>query len=202
MGAIHSGLMEREHADCPGDLELISSNPVKRGTAPKLEKTEKPILTETQLNALFGLVHIHYKAFFMTLAMTGIRTGEALGLKWADVDFAEREIHVRRAIYRGKETTPKTVSSKRSRPMVEKLYRALLNHRAISAYTTQADYGFASSTGHPFNPDQLREALRGALGKLGVQMDQKHVRNAPASAHHRQRCVQAPRPAMSRLRRN
>jgi len=157
------------------DLELISSNPVKRGTAPKLEKTEKPILTETQLNALFGLVPIHFKAFFMTLAMTGIRTGEALGLKWADVDFAEREIHVRRAIYRGKETTPKTVSSKRSRPMVEKLYRALLNHRAISAYTTQADYVFASRTGRPFNPDQLREALRDALGKLGVQMDQKHA---------------------------
>ncbi len=146
-------------------------------------------MTETQLNALFGLVPIHYKAFFMTLAMTGIRTGEALGLKWADVDFAEREIHVRLAIYRGKETTPKTVS-RRSRPMVEKLYRALLNHRAISAYTTQADYVFASSTGHPFNPDQLREALPGALGKLGVQMDQKHVRNAPASEHQWQRCVQ------------
>jgi len=78
-------------------------------------------LTETQLNALFGLLPIHYKRFFMTLAMTGIRTGEALGLKWADVNFADREIHVRRAIYRGKETTPKTANSKRSRPMVEKL---------------------------------------------------------------------------------
>jgi integrase len=157
------------------DLELIPSNPVKRGTAPKLEKTEKPILTETQLNDLFGQVPIQYKAFFMTLAMTGIRIGEALGLKWADVDFAEREIHVRRAIYRSKETTPKTVNSKRSRPMVEKLYRALLNHRAISAYTTQADYVFASSTGRPFNPDQLRQALRDALNKLGVQMGQKHA---------------------------
>jgi integrase len=73
----------------------------------------------------------------MTLGMTVIRTGEALDLKWADVDFAEREIHVRRALYRGKETTPKTISSKGSRPMVEKLYRALLNHRAMSAYTTQ-----------------------------------------------------------------
>ena len=157
------------------DLELIPSNPVKTGTAPKVEKKEKPILTETQLNALFGLVPIHYKAFFMTLAMTGIRTGEALGLKWADVDFAEREIHVRRAIYRGKETTPKTVNSKRSRPMMEKLYRALLNHRTMSGYTTQADYVFASSTGRPFNPDQLRQALRDALNKLGVQMDQKHA---------------------------
>lgn len=82
---------------------------------------------------------------------------------------------MRHAIYHGKETTPKTVSSKRSRPMVEKLYRALLNHRAMSAYTTQEDYVFASSTGRPFNPDQLRQALRDALNTLGVQMDQKHA---------------------------
>jgi integrase len=157
------------------DLELIPSNPVKRGTAPKLEKTEKPILTEVQLFALFDLVPIRYKAFFMTLAMTGVRTGEALGLKWADVDFATRDIYVRRAIYRGKETTPKTANSKRSRPMVEGLYRALLNHRAMSTSTTQSDYVFASSSGRPFNPDQLREALQDALNKLGVQMNQRHA---------------------------
>jgi len=54
----------------------------------------------------------------MTLAFPGVRTGEALGLKWADVDFAGHELNVRRAIYR-KETTPK---------------KALPNHKAMSAH--------------------------------------------------------------------
>lgn len=154
------------------ELELIPKTPVKRGTAPKLEKIEKPSLSQEQLWALLDVVPVRYKAFYMTLAFTGIRTSEALGLKWADVNFAEREINVRRAIYRGKEQPPKTVGSIRTRPMVEDLYKALLHHKQLSHYTTQADYVFCSSSGRPMNPDQLREALRTALHKLNIKFDQ------------------------------
>jgi integrase len=154
------------------DLELIPSNPVKKGIAPKQEKIEKPALTEEQLFALFDAVPIRYKAFYMTLAFTGIRTGEALGLKWADVDFASHELNIRRAIFRGRETTPKTSSSIRPRPMVDELYNALLNHKAMSAFTKPEDYVFASSSGRPMNPDTLREVLQSALEKLEIKFDQ------------------------------
>ena len=154
------------------DLELIAKTPVKKGIAPKLEKIEKPALTEDQLYALFDAVPIRQKAFFMTLAFTGIRTGEALGLKWSDIDLVGRGLNVRRAIYRGKETTPKTSSSIRPRPMVDDLHKALLNHRTLSVYTSQDDYVFASSTGRPMNPDQLREMLQSALRKIGIEFDQ------------------------------
>jgi len=153
------------------DLELIPANPVKKGIAPKQERTEKPALTEIQLYALFDAVPIRHKAFFMTLAFTGIRTGEALGLKWVDVDFASRDLNIRRAIYRGKETTPKTSSSIRPRPMVDDLYTALLNHKAMSAHTQPEDYVFASSSGRPMNPDSLREVLQECLKKLDIKFD-------------------------------
>jgi integrase len=153
------------------DLELIGRNPVKKGVAPKLEKMEKPALTEQQLALLFPNLPPRYKAFYVTLALTGIRTGEALGLKWADIDFASRELHIRRKIYRGKEDTPKTAASKRSRPISPELYQSLLNHKAMSAYTSQADYVFCSSSGRPANPDQLREALQKVLrDKLGIHL--------------------------------
>lgn len=154
------------------DLELIPSNPVKRGIAPKIERSEKPALSEEQLYGLFDAVPIRYKAFYMTLAFTGIRTGEALGLKWADVDFGSHELNIRRAIYRGGETTPKTSSSIRPRPMVEELYRALLNHKAMSVHKRPEDYVFASSSGRPMNPDSLREALQAALAKMEIKFDQ------------------------------
>jgi integrase len=93
----------------------------------------------------------------------GIRTGEGLGLKWADVDFAERKINVRRAISRGGETTPKTKISLRVRPMSDHLYTALRNHRAMAHYTAPVDYVFASSTGRAANPDVLRTALQKVL---------------------------------------
>jgi integrase len=157
------------------DLELVSGNPVKRGIAPKVEKIEKPALTEDQLFALLDAVPIRYKAFYATLAFTGIRTGEALGLKWEDVDFAAHELHIRRAIYRGKEATPKTSSSIRQRPMVADLYKALLNHKAIAVYKTPTDYVFASSSGGPLNPDQLRETLHDGLKRMGITFDQPHA---------------------------
>jgi integrase len=155
------------------DLELIEKNPVKKGLAPKQgEKTEKPALTEAQLVELFKAVPARMKAFFMTLALTGVRSGEALGLRWSDLDFASCELHIRRAIYRGKETTPKTSASIRPRPMAPELYQALLNHKAMAVYTKPEDFVFASATKKPFNPDQLREALQSALKGLGITFDQ------------------------------
>jgi integrase len=154
------------------DLELIPANPVKKGIAPKQERTEKPALTEAQLYALFDAVPIRYKAFYMTLAFTGVRAGEALGLKWADIDFATHELNIRRAIYRGQETTPKTPSSIRTRPIVDELYTAILNHKTMSVHKRPEDYVFASSSGRPMNPDSLREVLQEALKKLGINFDQ------------------------------
>ena len=65
------------------ELELMAKSPVKRGVAPKQDKAEKPALREEQFWVLFDKdgLPIRYKAFYMTLRLTGIRTGEALGLK-------------------------------------------------------------------------------------------------------------------------
>ena len=48
-----------------------------------------------------------YPALLFLLS-TGARRGEVLGLKWEDVDFERRRIHIRRAIVRGAVTTPKS----------------------------------------------------------------------------------------------
>lgn len=157
------------------DLELIEKNPVKKGLAPKVDKTEKPALREEQLVELLKALPARLKAFYMTLALTGIRCGEALGLKWCDVDFASREIHIRCAIYRGKETTPKTDISIRCRPMAPQLYESLLNHRTMATYRKPEDYVFANSNGRPLNPDLLREALQTALKGMGIAFDQKRA---------------------------
>jgi integrase len=100
-----------------------------------------------------------------------------LGLKWEDLNFAERRITIRRAITRGQETTPKTKISLRDRPMPEQLYAALLNHRAMSHYKAPTDYVFTSSTGRPANPDNLREALQKTLKSLGITLPSREDGN-------------------------
>lgn len=148
-------------------VEIIEKSPVKRDFAPRVEPHEKSALATEQAwnlwDALAGPETIRNRAFYGVLLFTGIRTGEGLGLKWADVDFAERKIHVRRAISRGGETTPKTKKSLRVRPMSDHLFGALRNHRAMAHYTAPEDYVFASSTGRPANSDDLRTALQKVL---------------------------------------
>ena len=48
----------------------------------------------------------HY-VLFLFLARTGARIGEALGLKWGDIDFNSRFINLKRSLSRGKITTLK-----------------------------------------------------------------------------------------------
>ena len=62
-------------------------------------------LTEGQVQELAQTAHaVHGEfgpeaaAIILTLAYTGMRPGELAGLRWDDVDLAEREIHVRRSI--------------------------------------------------------------------------------------------------------
>jgi integrase len=156
------------------DDDIITRNPIKRRFFKKEgEKAKKPALNETQLAQLLKAVPIRYRAFFTTLALTGIRSGEALGLTWGDVDFAGREFHVRRAIWRGKPTSPKTECSLRSRPMCQQLYDALLNHRTLAVYKQSTNYVFSSSTAAPFNPDRLRAVLRTALKEIGIVFEKR-----------------------------
>lgn len=159
-------------------LELISKSPIKKGLAPKIDKREKPSLTPEQAwelwDELSGIETIRYRAFYGTLLFTGIRTSEALGLKWADVDFANRQVTIRQAISRGRATTPKTEASLRPRPMSPDLSTALLHHRAMATYIQPTDYVFASSSGRPANPDQLREALQKVLReKMGISFGKR-----------------------------
>lgn len=156
------------------DDGLIARSPIKRRFFKKeIDKPKKPALSEAQLAQLLKAVPIRYRAFFTTLALTGIRCGEGLGLTWGDVDFATREFHVRRAIWRGKPTTPKTEGSLRARPMCQQLYDSLLNHRALAVFKKPEDYVFASSTAAPFNPDLLRGVLKTALKQISVVFDRR-----------------------------
>jgi integrase len=70
-----------------------------------------------------------WEAFFTLMVLTGLRPGEALGLKWADVDWAAPCLRVQRALVKGgKLDWPKT---KRSRVvhLLDVAVAALQRHR-------------------------------------------------------------------------
>lgn len=73
-----------------------------------------------------------YKAFYQLSIMTGLRTGEALGLRFDDFDVKARVIHVRRSLTRGILDLPKTESSIRDVVMLRPVWELLEARRRIN----------------------------------------------------------------------
>lgn len=82
------------------DIEVIDSNPVKRIIKPKIKPKKKgkdfwsKEELKTFLEAAKDFKNPQAYPLFRLLAFTGIRKGEALALKWSDVDTVEKTISV------------------------------------------------------------------------------------------------------------
>jgi integrase len=108
-------------------------NPVKLADRPTLKKTETRIqfLDQAGLEQLlaaaypddaFGKIE---PTLYLTAAMTGLRQGELLGLRWRDLDLNARNIRVVSPLVRGEFRDPKSAGSGRSVPMADRVALAL-----------------------------------------------------------------------------
>jgi integrase len=100
------------------DDELLQGNPAARvrKVIAKDHKEEINPLTAGELDHLLNTVQQHFPkhyTLFLLLARTGMRIGEALALRWADIDFKGRFIEVKRSVVRGRISTPKSGKSRR-----------------------------------------------------------------------------------------
>jgi integrase len=127
------------------------ANPVKLADRPTVKKTETRIqfLDQAELEQLlaapypddaFGRIE---PTLYLTAAMTGLRQGELLGLRWRDVDFDARNIRVVSPYVRGEFGDPKSVGSGRSVPMAERVAVALRELRDRSVYSHYRDLSSA-----------------------------------------------------------
>ena len=114
--------------------------------------------------------------------MTGMRLGESLALRWADVDPEAQRLQVRHALSRGRLQVPKSKASRRTIDIGDQLIGILAAHRRArygEATPPPEAYVFATETGTPLDPDNLRHrvwepTLRG-VGLAGVRLhDLRH----------------------------
>jgi integrase len=78
--------------------KILYANPMEAVERFKVPKRELRCLTVEQLGALCQQAGSHYGVLFLTQALCGLRTGEALGLRWADLDLAGGRLFVRRQV--------------------------------------------------------------------------------------------------------
>jgi integrase len=149
--------------------KLIAVSPLSPRDRPKVQRKEKPTLKPSEVWAVIAAIPLPLRALFVVLTMTGCRIGEVLGLKWKDVDLQTERLFIRRSVWNGKEQSPKSKNSVRSKPLVGILAKALAMHRVLSEYKQPGDFIFASGAGRPLNPDDLRKrVLYPAMDKAGI----------------------------------
>ncbi len=143
----------------------------------KLEPGEKPRWTPGKVAILEGadlalvLDHTHsYRLVMETLAYTGLRIGECLGLTWADLDFTRGELHVHRQLSRHRVHAPlKTEAGERDIILAPALLLRLREHKLASAFKAPDDLIFCTSTGRGKDYRRVGEVFREALRRSGVR---------------------------------
>lgn len=114
---------------------MLARNPSSAVERPRPKRAEMSTLTLDELLRLFGAARGgRMYGMFVLLGTTGMRVGEALGLKWDDVDLVGRRLVIRRAQQRhtGRGLVmvePKTARSRRTVHLTELAVEALEEHR-------------------------------------------------------------------------
>jgi len=75
---------------------VIASSPCQRISLPTETRVEVVPPTAEQVKALAEAISPRYRAAVVTLAGSGLRIGELLGLRKGDVDFLRRSVRVER----------------------------------------------------------------------------------------------------------
>ncbi|MGH7718977.1 MAG: tyrosine-type recombinase/integrase [Gemmatimonadaceae bacterium] len=109
-------------------------------------------------------------ALYLTAALTGLRQGELIALRWIDVDWQASRLRVRRSYTRQRFGTPKSRRSSRSVPLADRVAGELERHHQRSAYRADEDLVFCHpDSGGPLDASKLRKRFGMALGRAGLR---------------------------------
>lgn len=202
---LKSGLSPRsvEQAHCVLHLALkqamhwgiIRSNPSELVTPPRPRTREMTALNRCQLQQLFdSSAGSRWHVLWVVLGTTGMRLGEALGLKWDDIDLVDGRLVVRRTLLRhpGRGllfAPPKTDKSRRTIHLSEAARQSLLHHRqgapgrrAQSKDWTDRGLVFTNLRGGPVESGEINHALTRVLKAAGLPHIRVHdLRHTVAS---------------------
>ena len=156
--------------------ELVATNPVRRVEKPRSpERSEVRFLDEAELQAMLrgvpgdvlGQVE---RPLYVTAAMTGLRMGELLGLRWEDIDWTARRVRVRQAFVRGEFVAPKSARGSRSVPLAAQVAVELDALSRVTAYRADSDLVFGHPLlGKPLDRSKVLKRFKAALTIAGVR---------------------------------
>jgi integrase len=136
-------------------LNYISRNPLDDVRPPKQHTREMEVLTLQQVRRLLGTVRgQRWEDVFVLGAACGLRIGEALSLRYEDLDLAEGTISIRRTLWKYNVYPPKTPSSRRTVKLPQVALDALKRLSENNDYPSEG-WLFPSKNGNPTAPESF-----------------------------------------------
>jgi integrase len=162
---------------------LVTRNAALVARAPKqrsLQRIEGVALTDDELRQFLRTAagHRFFPIYWLT-AMTGMRRNEVLGLKWSDLDFKKRRLHLNRGLvavgYEVHQTRGKTKTARRAIELDHTTIAVLEGWRAYQAAEFAAvgiypgdEWVFTDGDGEPVHPHAVYEAFRRIVHNAGI----------------------------------
>ncbi len=115
----------------------------------KMKRSDVMPFTLDEVQQILTTVRADYRQYFTVRFFTGMRTGEAHGLKWKYVDFERRLILVREAIVLKEEDELKTDGSVRDIQMNDLVFDALQEQFKVTGRTSE--FVFCNRGGTPID---------------------------------------------------
>lgn len=137
---------------------LVGVNIAEVVSCPKVEKKQVEPLTQQEVNNFLAILKNDplYPLYVLFLS-TGLRRGEALGLKWENVDLVNGVISIKGIITTVKGKTvwgePKTAASRRIVSLPEYTKSVLIDHQLRQ--TVESEFVFCTSKGTPYSPSNI-----------------------------------------------
>src|SRR5665213_1333697 len=161
---------------------IVTRNEPAMSTPVTVHRSEGRSLSPAQAKRLMETLETSpMGALFIVMLTTGMRRGEAIGLRWEDVDLKKGVISVRQQVQRIngelKATEVKTERSRRSINLAKPTVVALREHKAAqraerlaSAAWTDTGYVFTTGIGTPLDPRNVAKqfesnCLKAKIGK-------------------------------------
>lgn len=167
--ALRRGLVTR-------NLAVVARAPRQRS----LQRTEGTSLTEDELRQLMRTAAGHrlFPLYWLT-AMTGMRRNEVLGLRWPDIDFKKKRLHLNRGLvavgYEVHQTRGKTKTARRTITLDDTTLTILAGWRAFQTaefaavgITNRDGWVFTDGDGQPVHPHAIYEAFRRVVHNAGI----------------------------------
>lgn len=166
---------------------LIVRNPAEHVERPKVRDVEMSWWSVSEARQFLAACEgDRLEVLWKLLLTTGLRRGEALGLRWDDVDLDAARLAVRRALvtvgYRIEWSEPKTDASRRVVALDPATVGALRGHRrrqleerlALGKGYRDGDLVFAQVTGETLHPDYVSKTFDRLVKAAGVPRIRLH----------------------------